>query len=374
MGLLRYINRITLVVGIIWIVVLIGFFCSAILDEERSEQAQLNFQIEAIKTIVPDSAQLPDLEAGLNNISFWTTLQRAAKSWEIKDYLIVISAILVPVALLYAVFCGAAFGLAYMMKFLRIEEPRFVILYLVFLLATIVLGISVFLVKQANTFENKVTLPFFHYEEGPPQMGDYVKVSGSFISQLNADNPVQTSEIHCVKQRQACLELHTFFFETAMNSDQVIYPVYKWDDEKIYAYNLAPLCSWYLLEIGRTTKQVIEIQFKKPDADKSCWAMREEPVKMLLTDGIKIWKHNSNLKSQEAPNIDPKNLTLPAISYEEIRTYDQNRASNCFSLLTPAERESVKTKGDLLGLSLQKQKTFGECYLTNAAKPDILKW
>lgn len=374
MHLFRYILRITVVFTIIWILILGVLAWRAVTEEKKAETMRLGFQVEAIRAIAPDSPQLPEIESALKSINSFKILKAIIHSWGVKDYLLLIPIILLPVAVLFLVFLGAAYGFAGLMKLLKIEEPAYKFLYLGFLLATIVLSFSLYIVWQIGKFENRVTLPFFEYEESPPGLEASFKVRGSFISSSDSDNPVQTSSIYCSKRKGACMELHTFFYDSTMDSDETLYNVFKWDDDNVIAYNVTPLCSWYLLSFDRKTKQVTEIQFKKPGADRSCWALKDEPVKMLLTDGIKVWKTNSGYKSANAPNIDPKTISIPAISYDDILGYDETRPGSCYSSLTALERKQILTEDGLAGLSAPKRKSFGECMMKNASTPDILRW
>lgn len=146
-----------------------------------------------------------------------------------------------------------------------------------------------------------VTTDNFLWERG------YVTAKGTWVMELpdKMANPMRTSNIVCIQRDRICRESTaeiTSYYAKALNLEQDIHEISRWDSEQISYINDSSICNVYYYYINRVTKQVTGIRKQKKDAPKDgCADLDKHDIKLNLVNGFDVyWAARQNAMSSLA--------------------------------------------------------------------------
>lgn len=117
---------------------------------------------------------------------------------------------------------------------------------------------------------------------------DFVSIEGSWTSDVDVYNPIQTSKIECWKDKGICVEANSYLNDNFLYGDMITYEIDAWNDKEIISKpDQSAQCTTYIFRIDRKQKQATRIRTTKSQ-EGICSGMSTDPIHQYLTDGLKI--------------------------------------------------------------------------------------
>ena len=160
---------------------------------------------------------------------------------------------------------------------------------ILFLLVLRGFGLASYVAVKLNHLENTITLPSFSYYEGPPALGAYVSVKGSWISDQGVASPLNTTEITCEGQARTCRMVQAEIFDNSLlNLYEQTFDITSWDENFIVFKSNTDItsCVVWTYRIDRFHKQLVGVREKADSYDKErCLGIGLDRFEIKLVDG-----------------------------------------------------------------------------------------
>lgn len=161
----------------------------------------------------------------------------------------------------------------------------------ILLIIAIVEGLYIY---RTHDLKKRILLPnYFYYDSlytAKEQPNDYyVSVKGSWISDTELADPIQTINLFCYKPTMECTltdatvqESNSFFLST--NTDTL--EISQWKENVISTKPKIFACVDYIYQIDRKKEMVTSIR-RTTSTSGACNGVKSEPIIMTLGDGYK---------------------------------------------------------------------------------------
>jgi hypothetical protein len=122
---------------------------------------------------------------------------------------------------------------------------------------------------------------------------NFVSVEGTWISDTDLYNPIQSSVINCWKDMGICVESKGYLSDNYLFSDSEFYEIDIWNEKEIISkLDDSALCTSYIFRINRVQKQAtLTRTIRSTEGD--CSGISEDAMHLYLTDGLKAWNKNN---------------------------------------------------------------------------------
>ncbi|MEZ4180124.1 MAG: hypothetical protein R3B41_01200 [Candidatus Doudnabacteria bacterium] len=161
------------------------------------------------------------------------------------------------------------------------------ILYIsILVLLLITCGILSWVLFHKSKIVNHLYLPSLTYND----YGDVLLADGTWNSDTQMVNQLQTSKIKCYKKFTACVESTADTALGVLSVESVVYDVEKWTESEISLKpNETASCTKYVMHIDRISKIITKIR-TTIKTDGLCENMDTTPIYLQLDDGFKVWQ------------------------------------------------------------------------------------
>lgn len=166
---------------------------------------------------------------------------------------------------------------------------------LIALLAVAALAEGWFISVTYNPENRLVPLNGFHFYNGPGVRfaDDYVSAEGSWISDTNLANPIQSSKITCLRDSMLCFESRGQLSEEYLVVDTNLFDVETWNEREIVTKPDDAACTRYIMRLDRIQKQVTAT--RTTEKKEGCTLdLDDKPIHLYLGDGLEAWRKVRN--------------------------------------------------------------------------------
>lgn len=150
----------------------------------------------------------------------------------------------------------------------------------------LVIGVLGFILYHNSKIANQLYLPSYTYQD----YGTSLFAGGTWDSDTELANQLQTSKIQCFQERGTCTESRADTVFGILSVDTETYDIDKWTDSEISLrpYDAAT-CVKYVMHIDRVSKAITKTR-STAKTDGLCEGISQDSIYLHLEDGFKVWQ------------------------------------------------------------------------------------